>query len=101
MEERNLSTQPYYRSDIGAFKAKILANALYRADREAWQEVRDRLPDEVLADLRANSAYWAQYKGLTATVTQSLNDRMIKSYGDSLGTQSYGAVVDLLVKYYS
>ena len=78
-----------------------LSNALYHADRDAWQEVRDRLPDEVLADLRANSAYWAQYKGLTATVTQSLNDRMIKSYGDSLGTQSYGAVVDLLVKYYS
>ena len=77
-----------------------LSNALYRADRDAWQEVRDRLPDEVLADLRANSAYWAQYKGLTATVTQSLNDRMIKSYGDSLGTQSYGAVVDLLVAYY-
>jgi molybdopterin-synthase adenylyltransferase len=31
IEERNLSTQPYYRSDIGAFKAKILGNALYRA----------------------------------------------------------------------
>src|ERR1041385_83167 len=31
VEERNLSTQPYYRSDIGALKAKMLANALYRA----------------------------------------------------------------------
>jgi molybdopterin/thiamine biosynthesis adenylyltransferase len=31
VEERNLSTQPYYRGDIGAQKAKILANALYRA----------------------------------------------------------------------
>lgn len=31
IEERNLSTQPYYRSDVGAFKAKILANSLYRA----------------------------------------------------------------------
>src|SRR5436190_9950003 len=31
VEERNLSTQPYYRSDIGAHKAKMLANALYRA----------------------------------------------------------------------
>jgi molybdopterin-synthase adenylyltransferase len=31
IEERNLSTQPYYRSDVGGFKAKILANALYRA----------------------------------------------------------------------
>jgi molybdopterin-synthase adenylyltransferase len=31
IEERNLSTQPYYRSDVGAFKAKILAHNLYRA----------------------------------------------------------------------
>jgi molybdopterin/thiamine biosynthesis adenylyltransferase len=31
IEERNLSTQPYYRSDVGAFKAKIIANTLYRA----------------------------------------------------------------------
>src|ERR1044071_10070504 len=31
IEERNLSTQPYYAADIGAFKAKILANSLYRA----------------------------------------------------------------------
>lgn len=31
VEERNLSTQPYHRSDIGAQKAKMLANALYRA----------------------------------------------------------------------
>ena len=31
IEERNISTQPYFRSDVGAFKAKILANSLYRA----------------------------------------------------------------------
>ncbi len=31
IEERNLSTQPYYRSDVGAHKAKILVNSLYRA----------------------------------------------------------------------
>lgn len=31
IEERNLSTQPYYKSDIGAYKAKILVNNLYRA----------------------------------------------------------------------
>ena len=31
IESRNLSTQPYYRSDIGAYKAKILTNSLYRA----------------------------------------------------------------------
>ncbi|MBD0369995.1 MAG: ThiF family adenylyltransferase [Pyrinomonadaceae bacterium] len=31
VEERNLSTQPFYRSDIGAQKARILSNSLYRA----------------------------------------------------------------------
>src|ERR687894_2783333 len=31
VEERNLSTQPYYRADVGAQKARILANNLYRA----------------------------------------------------------------------
>lgn len=31
VEEQNISTQPYHRSDIGAFKAKIMANTLYRA----------------------------------------------------------------------
>ncbi|HEV7843932.1 MAG TPA: ThiF family adenylyltransferase [Pyrinomonadaceae bacterium] len=33
VEERNLSTQPYYVADVGAFKAKVLAHALYRAVR--------------------------------------------------------------------
>ncbi len=31
IEERNLSTQPYYKTDVGAYKAKILTNTLYRA----------------------------------------------------------------------
>ena len=31
VEERNLSTQPFYRTDIGAQKAKIVANSLFRA----------------------------------------------------------------------
>ena len=33
VEERNHSTQPYYHGDTGAFKARILSNALYRAVR--------------------------------------------------------------------
>jgi molybdopterin/thiamine biosynthesis adenylyltransferase len=51
IEERNLSTQPYYRSEIGAYKAKILANNLYRAlavaidgqTKELMPENADRL----------------------------------------------------------
>jgi molybdopterin-synthase adenylyltransferase len=31
IEEHNLATQPYYKADIGGFKAKVLTNSLYRA----------------------------------------------------------------------
>lgn len=31
IEEHNLSTQPYYRSEVGGLKAKVLSNAMYRA----------------------------------------------------------------------
>jgi molybdopterin-synthase adenylyltransferase len=31
IEERNLSTQPYYKSDVGAYKATIMTNSLYRS----------------------------------------------------------------------
>lgn len=31
VEERNLSTQPFYRTDAGAQKARVLSNSIYRA----------------------------------------------------------------------
>lgn len=54
IEERNLSTQPYYKSDIGAYKVKILANTLYRAlgvtvDGRAKELTTDNI-DQLLRD---------------------------------------------------
>lgn len=77
-----------------------LANALYRADREAWQTVRDSLADTVRADLARNSAYWARFDGLVNTAATKVYDGFLKSNGLSDGVQSYGAVVDLLLAYY-
>ena len=37
-----------------------LSNALYRADLERWSELRARLDERALADMRYNSAYWDQ-----------------------------------------
>src|SRR2546426_10794961 len=56
VEERNLSTQPYYRSDIGAFKAKILANTLYRALALAVEARAEELTSENAAKLLGGSA---------------------------------------------
>lgn len=78
-----------------------LSNALYRADPELWAQAASLLSQEVWNDLDANNAYWDSYEDtVTAQVSSGLNDSMLKSHGQELGTQSYGAVVDLLVSYY-
>ena len=77
-----------------------LSNALYEADREAWQAIRQGLPETVLTDLHDNNDYWAQYKGATASAGQKVYDTVLKAYGDADGIRSYGTVVDLLTVYY-
>lgn len=48
IEERNLSTQPYGRRDVGAHKARVLAHALHRAvGVEVDFEVADLAPDNL------------------------------------------------------
>lgn len=43
VEERNLSTQPFHRADVGAPKARLVANALYRAVGAEVEAVTKRL----------------------------------------------------------
>ena len=78
-----------------------LSNALYTVAPEEWREIRASLPAPVEADLRAANEYWARYEGVAARASGKAYDTMLKSYGDELGMRSYGAVVDLLVAYYS
>lgn len=64
VEERNLSTQPFQRADVGAHKARILANSLYRAVGvnvdaravELRQENARKLLDGLVVDAFDNSA---------------------------------------------
>lgn len=64
VEERNLSTQPFHRADVGAHKARILANSLYRAvgvnvDARALELTGDnarKLLDGLVVDAFDNSA---------------------------------------------
>ena len=77
-----------------------LSNALYREDREAYAAIRDQLPDVVIADLRANSAYWNAHHTAFTDATQKVYDSFIKTNGDPNGTKSYGMVVDMLLSYY-
>lgn len=78
-----------------------LGNALCSADYDRWSEIYGSLPETVRADLQNNNAYWAQFRDSAAKkVSNRVYDRLLKSYGDENGMQSYGMVVDLLVAYY-
>ena len=77
-----------------------LNNALYRHDRERFNEVYASLSDEVKADLQFNNEYWRKYESPISGVSDAVYDTFLKSYGQELGILSYGAVVDLLVTYF-
>lgn len=79
VEERNLSTQPYYRSDIGAQKAKILAHTLYRA----LGVKADARPEE-LTD--ANAGKLLDGSGIVVdTFDNSVSRRVVKEYCAAAG----------------
>ena len=78
-----------------------LGNALYSADREAWERVYISLPETVRADLTYNNLYWDQFEDtVVEQVSNTVYDGLLKSYGEETGIRSYGTVVDMLVAYY-
>lgn len=94
-------------SDDYIYSASLLAmvhlqNALYKSgDLETWQKLRDSYSDEVRTDLADNSAYWKKYRDNPVTkVSEGTYDAFLKSYNQTLGRETYGACVDLLVEYY-
>ncbi len=77
-----------------------LGNALYEADRAAWEPIYDSLSEGVLRDFAANRAYWSQFDTPVQTVSNTVYENFLYSYDQDLGLKSYGACVDLLVNYY-
>lgn len=77
-----------------------LNNALYKYDRAKCYEILSLLSDEAIADLGYNNEYWEDFEGPVSEATDAVYDTFLKSYGQDLGIQSYGAVVDLLISYY-
>ena len=75
-------------------------NALYSAaGADIYNELMSYADEKIIAELRANSAYWKQYETPVATVATSVNDTYLKSQGQSDGRKSYGRFVDLMISY--
>ena len=91
------SGDPLYVYSGWLFGYVHLCNALYKADADRYFALAAALPETVKADLWANNEYWAQFETKAAKVSEKVYDTMLKTYGQELGVQSYGAVVDLLI----
>ena len=92
---------PAYRYSGYLMGYVYLSNALYRADREAWQTIRDTIPQEVLIDLQYHRLYWAQFEGPVKTVSTTVYDGFLKANGLEDGIANYVTVVDLLLGYFA
>lgn len=77
-----------------------LFNALIQIDPQAAIEAAEGLCPQAKLDLADNSAYWNARQGIVKTVSQENYSAFIKAYGQSLGMDSYGACVNLLVVCY-
>lgn len=75
-------------------------NALYSVDPDFYQELRDRLSEEVQADLAANSRFWEKYDSPVAEVSDQINDSYLKANGQEDGVASYDRMVELILTYY-
>ncbi|MCI8649236.1 MAG: DUF3810 domain-containing protein [Anaerotruncus sp.] len=75
-------------------------NRLYDADYDAFLRVYEQMCEGVRLDFSDNNAYWAQFEGPIAEVSDAVNDTYLKVNHQNDGVQSYGRMVDLLLADY-
>ena len=79
---------------------EYLASALYRADTDLYYDVRSRLSNVVISDMRASNAVYQKHKdSILGKINDKLNDAYLKANGTD-GVVTYGYVVRLAVSYY-
>ena len=96
------SDDPYVRYSACTTMLQYLGDALYKADKDRYQEVYGSvLPVQYSGEMKAYSLFFNAYRDSTASkVTKAVNDTYLSSQGEKAGTASYGLVVDLAVAYY-
>jgi hypothetical protein len=72
-------------------------NALYRADLNAYKEVRAQYSDGLNRDLKNWSEYWQRFAGPVEKASERVNDAYLKANRQEDGVRSYGRMIDLLL----
>lgn len=91
------SSHPDLRYSAAMLGFTHATNQLYRQDPEAAQKIFTGMSDGVQRDRAFNSAYWKQFEGQLAEVSNKVNNTYLKANDQEDGVQSYGRMVDLLL----
>ncbi len=95
------SDEPYIRYSGYMNLFEYVINALYKADRDMYNDVIAATDKRLIGEMRAYNEFFKKYeKSVAAKVSSSVNDTYLKSQGQKNGEKSYGFVVDLAVAYY-
>ena len=93
------SDDPYIRYSGYLNLYEYIASPL-SADAEKYRDIYFRLDEAVRGEMRAYSAFFEKYRhSVSGKVSEAVNNTYLKSQG-TVGTRSYGLVVDLAVAYY-
>ena len=95
------SDDPYIRYSAYVNLYEYVASALSSADRQLYLKMASTLPQLVLSEQRAYSAFFEKYRNSTASeISETVNNTFLTIHGTD-GVKSYGMVVDLAVAYYA
>ncbi|MCI8623233.1 MAG: DUF3810 domain-containing protein [Provencibacterium sp.] len=95
-----LSEEPIFQYS-GTLTALIYSqNALYSVSPELYAETAALLDEQIWTDFSFNRAYWQQFEGPVAAVSNFANDTYLKANAQPEGVRSYGRMVDLLLADY-
>lgn len=94
------SDDPYIRYSGYLEVYEYVASSLYSADKNYYSAVCSSLKTNVRAEMAAYSAFFDKYReNVVANVSEAVNNSYLQIHG-TVGSKSYGLVVDLAVAYY-
>lgn len=94
------SDDPYIRYSGYLEVYEYVASSLYSADKNYYSAVYSSLKTNVRAEMAAYSAFFDKYReNVVANVSEAVNNSYLQIHG-TVGSKSYGLVVDLAVAYY-
>jgi hypothetical protein len=92
-----MSDDPYTRYSGYLFAQQQLLGELVRRDLNRAREIAALRAKGMLRDIEAINLFWAQYEGRAAELSESMNNRYLRSQGERRGVAAYAASRNLIV----